>query len=251
MRFLLFLLFSLPCQAQTNVLPYQVSDQPTSYDLDFLNQKVTNLSNVINNPSASTTTISNNIWSGSNIFQSTLTIGLLAGPNSYLQGGWFLTQYSSGTNQTFSVIFNTSTTYQWLWSISVTSGTSSALQTFKCTINGDSTAAHYNQAMGSYSHGYGIDNEGTSANLSLNACGGGAVNTGDFSHGTFLVESVFGTPAVLDLTGNISESCQSVAVNNSLFGNFYFQASGPWTLTCKPTSTQGWTYESRVLQFGS
>ena len=69
--------------------------------------------------------------------QNTAAVAAVAGTSS---NTFVLANYSSGTIQTFAVVFNATTTYQWIYDISITSGTNSTNATVVCTVNGDSTA---------------------------------------------------------------------------------------------------------------
>jgi len=118
--------------------------------------------------------------------------------------------YSSGTVQSFQAVFNSTSSYEWQYSISVTSGTNSTNSTFLCTINGDSTAADYKENLQNYPNAYNVT-PGL-ASLSLNSCGGGAVSTGDMVFGSFKVSPAWGTNNILAITGGWTETCQGKTI---------------------------------------
>ncbi len=193
-------------------------------------------------------------FGGANTFTATTTLGSVSGgitvPVGTTPTGIAVrVDYSSGAWGSFSFVLQATVTYNLEFSLSITSGTSSARPHILCRVNGDA-GANYLSSVYTYPNGY--QNSYTTS-IGLADCGTGAVNATDFLSGSLRIAPVWGgNNSRISFSGTTDSTCQTITVHNASFlGGFYNSAvSAPWTIKCFPESTMGWTHEAILYRVG-
>lgn len=194
-----------------------------------------------------------NTFTGSNSFTATTTIGGTSGGLTIADGTTCTgiacrVGYSNGTSGKFSFVLYATTTYRLDFSVTITSGSSGAANSFKCFIN-DVTAGDYGQIQDSYPGGY-VMNSLTYTNWVLNNCGGGTVSSTDYTNGSLTLRSPEGLSNRLTAYGTWIASCQTQANLQNQRSVMVFNGAGPWTLSCSPIPGFGWNHEAILYQVG-
>lgn len=195
-------------------------------------------------------------FSGSNTFTATTTLGGTGGGLTVADGTTCTgiacrVAYASGTAPTFSFVIPLSTaTYEWHYSISITSGSTANPSAVSCTVNGVATQANYFQAGTTYPNGRSLNNQESVAYFSAYWGNGAVISATDSTRGRYTFESVRAHPARLMGTGT---AAFSVGAQTGIETGYYailFKGSAPWTFTCAPYVGYGWAWESLLYEVG-
>jgi len=159
--------------------------------------------------------------------------------------------YSSGTANSFSFVFSATTTYQFIFNVTQTSGSLTA-DIIHCTINGDSTAGHFYENGQAYPNAYAYNNNGGTARWDFCSCGGGTQSAHDSCTVSLVLTSDTSLPNDLSGVGLIRNTCQGRTIQQSQPVSLtYNGSSNPFTITCSAAATGvGIIYDALLYQTG-